>query len=181
MTLWPLHYSCIPRCNPPHRLTSTVACKPGETQTTTKVLSRLRLKCDGTRAETRFRLSAKRTSPFKSVGRQFSRLLAVEVCASAVVMQDTPCSEAVWRVLATQSIRQFPFHFPSRASPCAITFQLDSTTFRNIPSAGGLWTHRLWQGHFYYSGTLSENNCYPFYMFFVPHINHMYIFLKCST
>jgi hypothetical protein len=30
--------------------------------------SRLRLKCDGTRAETRFRLSAKRTSPFKSVG-----------------------------------------------------------------------------------------------------------------
>jgi hypothetical protein len=28
----------------------------------------LRLKCDGTRAETRFRLSAKRTSPFKSVG-----------------------------------------------------------------------------------------------------------------
>jgi hypothetical protein len=28
--------------------------------------NRLRLKCDGTRAETRFRLSAKRTSPFKS-------------------------------------------------------------------------------------------------------------------
>jgi len=27
---------------------------------------RLRLKCDGTRAETRFRLTAKRTSPFKS-------------------------------------------------------------------------------------------------------------------
>ena len=29
---------------------------------------RPRLKCDGTRAETRFRLSAKRTSPFKSAG-----------------------------------------------------------------------------------------------------------------
>jgi hypothetical protein len=29
---------------------------------------RLRLKCDGTRAETEFRLSAKRTSPFKSAG-----------------------------------------------------------------------------------------------------------------
>jgi len=29
---------------------------------------RLRLKCDGTGAETRFRLSAKRTSPFKSAG-----------------------------------------------------------------------------------------------------------------
>ena len=29
---------------------------------------RLHLKCDGTHAETRFRLSAKRTSPFKSAG-----------------------------------------------------------------------------------------------------------------
>jgi len=53
-------------------------------------------KRDGTRAETRFGLSAKRTSPFKSAGgRQFSRLLAAEVCASAVVMLDTPCSEVV--------------------------------------------------------------------------------------
>ena len=33
-----------------------------------KTDGRLRLKCDGTRAETRFRLSAKRTSPFKSAG-----------------------------------------------------------------------------------------------------------------
>jgi len=60
-------------------------------------------------------------------GRQFSRLLAAEVCASAVVMLDTPCSEVVWRVLATHSIRQFPLHFPSRASPCAITLETDST------------------------------------------------------
>ena len=59
--------------------------------------------------------------------RQFSRLPAADVCASAVVMLDTPCSEIVWRVLAIHSIRHFPFHFPSRASPCAITFQLDST------------------------------------------------------
>ena len=29
---------------------------------------RLRFKCDGARAESRFRLSAKRTSPFKSAG-----------------------------------------------------------------------------------------------------------------
>ena len=67
-------------------------------------------------------------------GRQFSRLLRAEVCASAVVMLDTPCSEVVWRVLATHSIRQFPLHFPSRVSPCVITFQLDSTTVHpNIP------------------------------------------------
>jgi len=34
----------------------------------------------------------------------------------------------VWRVLATYSIRQFPLHFPSRASRSAITFQLESNT-----------------------------------------------------
>jgi len=61
-------------------------------------------------------------------GHQFSRLLATEVCASAVVMLDTPCSEVVWRVLAIHSIRQLPLHFPSRSSPCAVTFQLDSTS-----------------------------------------------------
>jgi len=60
--------------------------------------------------------------------RQFIRLLAAKVCASAVVMVvmlDTLCSEIVWRVMATHTIRQFLLHFSSRASPCAITFQLD--------------------------------------------------------
>jgi len=88
---------------------------------------RLRSKCDGTRTETRFRFSAKRTVHLNRWRRQFSRLLAAEVCASAVVMLDTPSSEVVWRVLATHSIRQFSLHFPFRASPCANTFQLDST------------------------------------------------------
>ena len=45
-------------------------------------------------------------------GRQFSRQLAAEVCASAVVMLDIPCSEVVGRALATHSISQFPLHFP---------------------------------------------------------------------
>ena len=60
-------------------------------------------------------------------GRQFSQLLAAEVCAPTVVILDTPCSEVVWRVLATHSIRHLPLHFPSHMSPCAITFQLDCT------------------------------------------------------
>jgi len=67
-------------------------------------------------------------------GRQFSRRLAAEVCASAVVMLDTPCSEVVWGVLTNHSIHQFPLHVPSRASPCAITFQLESTTYTDTPS-----------------------------------------------
>ena len=37
---------------------------------------------------------------------------AAEVWASAVLMLDTPCSEVVWRVLATHCIRMFPLHFP---------------------------------------------------------------------
>ena len=91
----------------------------GSTDRWLRTESRLRLKCDGTRAETRFRLSAKRTSPFKSAGgRQFSRLLAAEVRASAVVMVDRPCSDVVCRVLANHSIRQFPFHFPPSVTVC---------------------------------------------------------------
>ena len=70
---------------------------------------RLRLKCDGTRAEIRFSLSAKRTSPLKLAGASFQSLLAAEVCASVVVMLDTPCSQVVWRVLATPPFASFPF------------------------------------------------------------------------
>ena len=72
-------------------------------------------------------------------GRQFSRLLAADVCASAVVMVvmlDTQCSEVVWRVLATHSTRMFPLHFPYRASPCAIRFQLSCTTYQTT------WCHK---------------------------------------
>jgi hypothetical protein len=46
-------------------------------------------------------------------GRQFSRLLTAEVCASAVVMLDTPCSEVVGR--------GYPLHSPVSPSlplPC---------------------------------------------------------------
>jgi hypothetical protein len=63
-----------------------------------QMIGRLRLQRDGTHRQRR----------------QFSRLLAAEVCASAVVMLDTPCSEVVSPSL------------PSRASPSAITFQLDT-------------------------------------------------------
>ena len=58
--------------------------------------SRLRLKCDGTRAETRFRLSAKRTNPFKSAGASVQSTNGSRgVRISGIVMLDTPCSEVV--------------------------------------------------------------------------------------
>ena len=84
---------------------------------------RLRLKCDGTHAETRLPLSAKLTSPFKSAGSVSSVDYWQPRCAaSAVVMLDTTCSEVVWRVMATHYIRQFPHHFPSLASPCVPSY-----------------------------------------------------------
>ena len=42
-------------------------------------------------------------------GRQFSRLLAAEVCASAVVMLDTPRSEVVWEYWLPTPFASFPF------------------------------------------------------------------------
>ena len=86
-----------------------------QAKTWTKLqVCRGQLKCDGTHAETRFRLSREtdRVHLNRPVWRQFSGLLAAEVCASAVVMLDTPCSEVVWRVLATHCIRQFPPSLP---------------------------------------------------------------------
>jgi hypothetical protein len=88
---------------------------------------RLHLKCDGTCAETRFGLSAKWTSPFKSAGASVQSTAGSRgVCISGSNAGYTVFRGSA-RVLATHSIRQFPLYFPSRASPCAITFQLDFT------------------------------------------------------
>jgi len=53
------------------------------------------LKCDGTRAENRFPLSADLTILFQSAGAsiQWTTGMAAEVCASAVVILDTPFSK----------------------------------------------------------------------------------------
>ena len=45
-------------------------------------------------------------------GRQFSQLLAAEVCASAVVMLDTPSSEVVWEYWLPTPFASFPFTSP---------------------------------------------------------------------
>ena len=89
---------------------------------------RLRLKCDGTRTETKFRLSAKRRSPFKSVGASVQSTTGNRGVRISGSNAGYTMFRGSVRVLATHSIRQFPLHFPSRASPCATTFQLDSTT-----------------------------------------------------
>ena len=82
---------------------------------------------DGTRAETRFCLSPKWTSPFKSVGALVQSTAGIRgVRISFSNAGYTTFSGGV-RVLATHSIHQFPLHFPSHASPCAIRFRTIST------------------------------------------------------
>jgi hypothetical protein len=88
---------------------------------------RLRLKCDGTRAETRFRLSAKRTSTFQSAG------ASVQSTTGSRGVRISSTSNGYTMFRGSVKSTRYPFlspvfpYFPSRASPCAITFQLDST------------------------------------------------------
>jgi hypothetical protein len=85
--------------------------------------SKLRLKRGGTRAETKFRLSPKRTSPFKSAGASVQPTAGSRVVRISVSNAGYTTFRGGVRVLAAHSIRQFPLYFPSRASPCAIRFR----------------------------------------------------------
>ena len=88
---------------------------------------RLRSKCDGTRAETRFRLSAKRTSPFKSVGTSVQSTTG----SRGVRISGSNVGNTMFR--GSVKSTGYPLHspvspsLPLRVSLCAITFQLNST------------------------------------------------------
>ena len=87
---------------------------------------RVRLKCDGTRAETRFRLSAKLTSPFKSAGR------SVQSTAGSRVVHISGSNAGYTMFRGSVKSTGYPLHSPVSPSlplsPCPITFQLDSNT-----------------------------------------------------
>ena len=94
-------------------------------------VTRLRLKSDGTRAETRFRLSAKRTSPSKSAG------ASVQSTTGSRNVRISGSNGGYTMFRGSMKGTGYPFHspvplhFPSRTLLCAITFQLEST---NNPS-----------------------------------------------
>ena len=89
---------------------------------------------DGTRAETRFRLSLKRTSPFKSVGVSVQSTAGSWGVGISLSNAGYTTFGGGVRVLATHSDHQFPLHFPSRASPCATRFRTSSTEVTNETS-----------------------------------------------
>ena len=75
-------------------------------------LCRLRLKCDGTSAETRSGLSPKRTSLFKSAGASFQSTTGSRGVQVSGIHAGYTVFRGSVRVMATQSIRQFPFTSP---------------------------------------------------------------------
>ena len=89
--------------------------------------SRGQLKCVGTRAETRLRLSAKRTSPFKSAG------ASVQSTTGSRGMRISGSNAEYTTFRGSVKSTGYPLHspvspsLPLSASPCATTFQLEST------------------------------------------------------
>ena len=91
-------------------------------------IGRARAEPDGTRAETTFRLSPKRASPFKSAGESVQSTAGSRGLRISVSNAGYTTFRGRVRVLATHSICQFPLQFPSRASPCATTFRKQYTS-----------------------------------------------------
>ena len=98
---------------------------------------------DGTRAETRFCLSPKRTSPFKSVGASVQSTAGSGGVRISFSNAGYTTFGGGVRVLATHSIRQFPLHFTFRASPCATRFRTSSTFYYVLGGWVGGWVGPL--------------------------------------
>jgi hypothetical protein len=90
---------------------------------------RVHLKRDGTRAETRFRLSVKRKSPFKSAGASVQSTTGSRGVRISSINAGYTMFRGSVKGTGYPLHSPFPLHFPYRASPCAITFQLESTPF----------------------------------------------------
>ena len=90
---------------------------------------RLRLKCDGTRAETRFRLSAKRTSPFKSAGASVQSTID----SRGVRISGSNAGYTMFR--GSVKSTGYPLHspvFPSLPLPCVTVCHHISTGFYHL-------------------------------------------------
>ena len=103
-------------------------------------------------AETTFRVSPKRTSPFKSAGEPVQSTAGSRGVRISVSNAGYTTCRGVVRVLVTPSIRQFPLHFPSRASPYATTFRTQYNagyiTFRGRVRVLATHSIRLFSLHF---------------------------------
>ena len=102
---------------------------------TARMVTRLLLKCDGTRAETRFRLSAKRTSTFKSAMASIQSTTG----SRGVRISGTNAGYTMFR--GSVKSTGYPLHspvFPSFLLPC-VTVCHHISTWLYIPL-----THERW-------------------------------------
>jgi len=106
---------------------------------------RLRLKCDGTSAETTFRLPAKRTSPFKSAG---ASVQSPPTGSRGVSISSSNAGYPMFRAsVKTHPIRQFPLHFPSATStaPCRQRWRpVTYDAYQSVPR-WRTWGRHLWR------------------------------------
>jgi hypothetical protein len=111
-------------------IASVYACKAYHTITACK----LRLKCDGTRAETRFRPSPKRTSPFKSAGASVQSTTgrrAVHISLQGLYCSCKPvfCSHV--------TLTGYPLHSlvsPSLLVPCVtVCHHISNAVYNRLP------------------------------------------------
>ena len=89
-------------------------------------------------------------------GLQFSRLMAVEVCASAVVMLDTPSSEVV-------KVTGYPLHSPVSPSlplPCITVCHHVSTGLYHFGICSGVvvYNHKKSPGWVFFGPTFEPRN-----------------------
>jgi hypothetical protein len=111
-----------------------------------KLLGRLRLKCDGTRAETRFRLSVKRTSPFKSAGYVSSldywQLSCAHQPAGFVLLVQACVLQSYEAYWLPTLVSCFPFTCPPvrHRVPSHFSWTLQHHNFRHVRNAN-TWTH----------------------------------------
>jgi len=91
------------------------------------------LKCDGTRAETRFRLSAKRMSPFKSAGASVQSTTG----SRGVRISDSNAVYTMFR--GTVKVTGYPLHSPVSPSlplPCVtVSHHISTGVYHSLPSA----------------------------------------------
>ena len=109
----------------------------------------MRLKCDGKRVETKFRLSAKRTSPFKSAG------VSVQSTTGSRGVRISGSNVGYTTLRDSVKGTGYPLHSPVSpslllpASPFAITFQQDSNSRRQgLTVEGGTAYHSLGVSNF---------------------------------
>jgi len=102
--------------------------------------ARLRLECDGTSAETRFRFSAKRTSPFKSAGASVHSTTG----SRGVPISDSNAEYTMFRGSVKGTV--YPLHSsvsPSLPLPCVAVYHHVATGLYNPQGRGfdSRWCH----------------------------------------